>query len=76
MVIVNEFAPKRRRAAMVTLMGCGYAMGSASGGVLASQIVPAFGWQAQFYTAAVMTLLMAVVLTVRPAGLFPAKGRA
>src|SRR5207248_8782970 len=28
--IVNEFAPKRRRAAMVTLMGCGYAMGSAS----------------------------------------------
>jgi AAHS family 4-hydroxybenzoate transporter-like MFS transporter len=61
-VIVNEFAPKRRRAAMVTLMGCGYAMGSASGGVLASQIVPAFGWQAQFYTAAVMTLLMAIVL--------------
>jgi len=41
-VIVNEFAPKRRRAAMVTRMGCGYAMGSASGGVLASQIVPAF----------------------------------
>ncbi|HXJ00301.1 MAG TPA: MFS transporter, partial [Micropepsaceae bacterium] len=31
-VIVNEFAPKRRRGAMVTLMGCGYAMGSASGG--------------------------------------------
>jgi len=61
-VIVNEFAPKRRRAAMVTLMGCGYAMGSASGGVLASQIVPAFGWQAQFYTATVMTLLMAIVL--------------
>ena len=61
-VIVNEFAPKRRRAAMVTLMGCGYAMGSASGGVLASQIVPVFGWQAQFYTAAVMTLAMAVVL--------------
>ncbi len=61
-VIVNEFAPKRRRAAMVTLMGCGYAMGSASGGVLASQIVPVFGWQAQFYTAAVLTLAMAVVL--------------
>src|SRR5258706_200571 len=40
-VIVNEFAPKRRRAAMVTLMGCGYAMGSASGGGLASNLVPA-----------------------------------
>ena len=61
-VIVNEFAPKRRRAAMVTLMGCGYAMGSASGGLLASHLVPAFGWQAQFYVAAVLTLVMAGVL--------------
>ena len=63
-VIVNEFAPKRRRGAMVTLMGCGYAMGSASGGLLASHLVPAFGWQAQFYFAAAMTLAMAVVLAV------------
>ena len=47
---------------MVTLMGCGYAMGSASGGLLASHLVPAFGWQAQFYAAAAMTLVMAVVL--------------
>jgi AAHS family 4-hydroxybenzoate transporter-like MFS transporter len=57
-VIVNEFAPKRRRAAMVTLMGAGYAMGSASGGFLASNIVPELGWQAQFYVAFVMTMLM------------------
>ena len=63
-VIVNEFAPKRRRAAMVTLMGCGYAMGSASGGLLASHLVPAFGWQSQFYAAAGMTLLMALVLAL------------
>jgi AAHS family 4-hydroxybenzoate transporter-like MFS transporter len=63
-VLVNEFAPKRRRAAMVTLMGCGYAMGSASGGLLASHLVPAFGWQAQFYIAAAMTLVMAIVLAV------------
>ncbi len=61
-VIVNEFAPRRRRAAMVTLMGCGYAMGAASGGFLASYLVPAFGWEAQFYIAAGLTLVMAVVL--------------
>jgi AAHS family 4-hydroxybenzoate transporter-like MFS transporter len=61
-VIVNEVAPKRRRAAMVTLMGCGYAMGSASGGLLASHLVPAFGWQAQFYMAAALTFVMAGVL--------------
>jgi len=63
-VIANEFAPKRRRAAMVTLMGCGYAMGSASGGVLSTFLIPAFGWQSQFYTASVVTLLLACVLAI------------
>jgi AAHS family 4-hydroxybenzoate transporter-like MFS transporter len=63
-VIANEFAPKRRRAAMVTLMGCGYAMGSASGGVLSTYLIPAFGWPAQFYTACVLTLLMAGALAI------------
>jgi AAHS family 4-hydroxybenzoate transporter-like MFS transporter len=63
-VIVNEFAPKARRAAMVTLMGCGYAMGSASGGLLASHLVPAFGWQAQFYAVASMTFVMGAVLGI------------
>lgn len=61
-VIVNEFAPRRRRAAMVTLMGCGYAMGAASGGFLASYLVPSFGWESQFYVAAGLTIVMALVL--------------
>jgi len=61
-VIVNEFAPKRRRAAMVTLMGAGYAMGSASGGFLAARIVPEFGWEAQFYIAFALTIFMACAL--------------
>jgi len=61
-VIVNEFAPKRRRAAMVTLMGCGYAVGSSSGGFLSSYLIPAFGWEAQFYVASTLTFVMAGVL--------------
>ncbi len=62
-VIANEFAPSRRRGAMVTLMGCGYAVGSALGGVAASKLIPAFGWQAQFYAATAMTLIMAAALS-------------
>jgi MFS transporter, AAHS family, 4-hydroxybenzoate transporter len=61
-VIANEFAPRRRRAAMVTLMGCGYAIGSALGGVVASKLVPAYGWQAQFYLACLLTLCLAAAL--------------
>src|SRR5579871_751305 len=63
-VIANEFAPSHRRGTMVTLMGCGYAVGSALGGVVASKLIPAFGWPAQFYAATVMTLIMAAVLAV------------
>ena len=63
-VIANEFAPKRRRGAMVTLMGCGYAIGSALGGVLASRLIPAFGWPSQFYAATAMTMVMAAVLWI------------
>ena len=63
-VIANEFAPSRRRGAMVTLMGCGYAVGSALGGVVASNLIPAFGWPAQFYAATAMTVIMAAALWI------------
>jgi len=36
---------------MVTVDGCGYAMGSSSGGFLSSYLIPEFGWPAQFYVA-------------------------
>lgn len=62
-VIGNEFAPSRRRGAMVTLMGCGYAVGSALGGIVASALIPRFGWPSQFYVATVMTLVMAAALS-------------
>lgn len=63
-VIANEFAPTRRRGAMVTLMGCGYAVGSALGGVLASGLIPLFGWESQFYAATAVTMVMAGALAI------------
>jgi MFS transporter, AAHS family, 4-hydroxybenzoate transporter len=63
-VIANEFAPSRRRGAMVTLMGCGYAVGSALGGIVASNLIPLFGWPSQFYAATIMTLVMAAALWI------------
>ncbi len=61
-VLVNEFAPKRRRGAMVTIMTCGYAVGAASGGLLAAQLVPAFGWSSMFYVGGVIPLALAIGL--------------
>ncbi|HUO99149.1 MAG TPA: MFS transporter [Rhizomicrobium sp.] len=61
-VLVNEFAPRRRRAAMVTLTTCGYAMGAASGGLLAAQLVPIFGWTSMFYVGCAIPVLLALAL--------------
>jgi MFS transporter, AAHS family, 4-hydroxybenzoate transporter len=61
-VLTNEFAPRRRRAAMVTVTTCGYAMGAASGGLLAAQLVPVFGWSSMFYVGCALPLLLALGL--------------
>ncbi|HEX9466245.1 MAG TPA: MFS transporter [Alphaproteobacteria bacterium] len=61
-VLVNEFAPRRRRAAMVTMMSCGYAMGAASGGLLAAHLVPQFGWSSMFYVGGAIPLVLALGL--------------
>lgn len=61
-VLVNEFAPRRRRGAMVTIATCGYAMGAASGGQLAAQLVPLFGWTSMFYVGFVVPILLALGL--------------
>jgi AAHS family 4-hydroxybenzoate transporter-like MFS transporter len=61
-VLVNEFAPRRRKGAMVTIMSCGYAVGAASGGLLAAQLVPLFGWSSMFYVGGVIPIILAIGL--------------
>ena len=61
-VLCSEYAPMRHRAKMVTIMTCGYAIGAASGGFLAVQLVPVFGWQSVFYVGAVVPMLFGAAL--------------
>jgi AAHS family 4-hydroxybenzoate transporter-like MFS transporter len=57
-VVASEYAPSRRRASMVTLMACGFALGAASGGALAGAYLLALGWHTIFYVGGVLPLLM------------------
>ena len=41
----SEYSPARRRMLMVTLSWSGFTAGLALGGLLAGQIIPAFGWR-------------------------------
>jgi AAHS family 4-hydroxybenzoate transporter-like MFS transporter len=61
-VLASEFAPRRTRGTMVTIASCGYAIGAASGGLLAAQIVPTYGWQSVFYVGGVLPLILVVAM--------------
>jgi len=62
LAMTAEFSPKRYRSTIVMLMSLGLVSGAVVGGVLASWVVPAFGWQAVFLLAGVVSLIGALAL--------------
>lgn len=43
--LTSEYSPTRRRSNLVTLMFCGFTIGSALGGILSAQLLPTVGWR-------------------------------
>jgi AAHS family 4-hydroxybenzoate transporter-like MFS transporter len=60
--LTAEICPEKRRASLVTLMFCGFTIGSASAGLAASGIVSAFGWQGLLMLGGVLPVLLTPVL--------------
>jgi AAHS family 4-hydroxybenzoate transporter-like MFS transporter len=60
--LTSEFCPERRRASLVTLMFCGFTIGSAAAGLAASHIVGAFGWQGLLVLGGVLPVALVPVL--------------
>jgi MFS transporter, AAHS family, 4-hydroxybenzoate transporter len=42
--LTSEYSPSKRRASLVTLMFCGFTIGSALGGIASAQLLPHIGW--------------------------------
>jgi benzoate transport len=62
-----EFTPLRSRNFSVTLVQGGYTLGAALTGVVASWLIPAFGWQSLFVLGGVLSLAgIAVVFALLP----------
>ncbi len=57
-----EYAPKRWRSSIVTVVMLGYSAGISLGGPIAVWLIPRFGWQSVFVFGGVMSLLAAVAL--------------
>ena len=61
-VVSSESAPLRTRATMVTLATCGYSIGAASGGLLAAQLVPLYGWPSIFWVGGIAPLFLVLAM--------------
>jgi AAHS family 4-hydroxybenzoate transporter-like MFS transporter len=65
--ITSEFSPKRYRTNIVAMMFCGFPLGSAIGGIISAQLIPAFGWKSVFYVGGVFPLvLLPVIIALVP----------
>ncbi|MFB9948272.1 MFS transporter [Rhizobium puerariae] len=57
-----EYTPARWRSTAVGVMFCGFPFGAVLGGLLAAQIIPAYGWESVFLIGGVVPLLLLLVL--------------
>lgn len=60
--LTSEYCPAARRSSLVTLMFCGFTVGSAIGGLTAAQLVPAIGWRGILLLGGVLPLALVPVL--------------
>jgi MFS transporter, AAHS family, 4-hydroxybenzoate transporter len=60
--LTSEYCPRRLRAVIVALLWAGFPLGGFVGGLLASWIIPAYGWHSVFWVGGVLPLIVCVVL--------------
>ena len=60
--LTSEFAPKRLRAAFVSLQWSAFPLGGVAIGLLGSVLITRWGWQSLFLIGSIVPLLLAVVL--------------
>lgn len=59
-----EYAPQRLRATAVTVMFCGFPLGSVLGGFLAAKMIPVWGWESVFVLGGALPLVTVLFLIV------------
>jgi AAHS family 4-hydroxybenzoate transporter-like MFS transporter len=57
--LMAEYAPARARATRVGIMFVGYTAGSALGGFIAAQLIPAYGWPSVFIVGGTVPIILA-----------------
>ena len=64
--LVSEYAPKKYRSTLVSIMFSGYAIGGMSAALLGIVLIPTFGWQIMFLIAGLPLLLLIPMMIFLP----------
>lgn len=56
--LTAEYCPRQRRSGLVTMMFCGFTIGSAAGGLAASQLLAVIGWRGILAMGGLMPLAL------------------
>jgi len=64
--IAFEAAPQRHRALAVAVVATGFSLGNMASGMIASVVIPRYGWQALFLGASAFALLVALLFVASP----------
>ncbi len=62
--LLSEYAPRRRRSLMITIMFTGFNLGSAVIGFAAGYMIPIYGWRSVLLLGGVVPLLLVPILIV------------
>ena len=60
--LAGEYAPTSRRVTTMTIVGAGVSVGAALAGLIASQMLPRYGWQSLFWVGGLAPLGLAALL--------------
>ena len=63
---MTEYAPRKMRSTLVTLMFSGYAVGGMVAALLGKGLIEAYGWQSVFLAAAAPIVLIPFILSTLP----------
>lgn len=62
--LTSEYAPTSRRSNLVTMMFCGFTIGSALGGIVSAQLLPHIGWHGILLIGGILPLITVPFLSI------------
>lgn len=60
--LIGEYSPKRLRVTLMMAITVGFTAGAAFGGIVATWLVPDYGWQSVFYFGGIVPLVVGVLM--------------